>query len=176
MQPIMLRGAGLIGSQVAEKLARKNIPVVIISRNPSRFRPREGFTVIDRADALAQVTALEQVSGVINLEVKSIAAGIWTKKVKQEILKSRVESVAHLQALVKKANNPQLKILQASATGYYGDRGAEILTEATEPGTGYLSDTCVEWESAAIKAFKPEQHARFLIAPALSNRPEGFTV
>ena len=84
------------------------------------------------------MTALEQVSAVINLEGKSIAAGIWTKKLKQEILKSRIESVGHLQALVKKANNPQLKILQASATGYYGDRGTDILTETSEPGSGYL--------------------------------------
>ncbi len=172
----MIRGAGLIGSQVAEKLARKNIPVIIISRNPARFRPREGFTVIERSDLTAQVTALEQVSAVINLEGKSIAAGIWTKKLKQEILKSRIESVGHLQALVKKANNPQLKILQASATGYYGDRGTDILTETSEPGSGYLSDTCVEWESAAIKAFKSEQLATFRIAPVLSNQAGVFAV
>lgn len=176
MQPIMLRGAGLIGSQVAEKLARKNVPVIIISRNPSRFKTREGFTVIDRADTLAQVTALEQVSAVINLEGKSIAAGIWTKKLKHEILKSRIESVSHLQSLVRKANNPNLKILQASATGYYGDRGSEIMTEAKEPGTGYLSDTCVEWESAAIKAFKADQLATFRISPVLSNEAGVFTV
>lgn len=176
MQPIMLRGVGLIGTQVAEKLSRKGFPVIIISRNPGRFRPRPGFTVIDRNDALAQVTALEQVSAVINLEGKSIAAGIWTKKLKQEIVRSRLESVAHLAGLVKKANNPNLKILQASATGYYGDRGAEILTEASEPGTGYLSDTCVEWESAAIKAFKPDQLATFRIAPVLSNQAGVFAV
>lgn len=176
MQPIMLRGVGLIGGQVAEKLARKGIPVIIVSRSPGRFKPREGFTVIDRADALAQVTALEQVSAVINLEGKSIAAGIWTKKLKQEIVKSRLESVAHLAGLVKKANNPKLRILQASATGYYGDRGAEILTEAAEPGSGYLSDTCVEWESAAIKAFRPEQLATFRIAPVLSNQAGVFAV
>ncbi len=176
MQPIIIRGAGLIGSLVAEKLSRKKIPVIVISRNPQRFGSRTGFTVLNRADIEAQVKAAGEAAAIINLEGKSIASGIWTKKLKKEILASRKESVAHLATVVQRAANPDLVILQASATGYYGDRKAEILTEAADPGHGFLADTCVEWESAALKAFKKEKLAIFRIAPVLSNDAGVFTV
>lgn len=172
----MIRGAGLIGSLVAEKLIRKQIPVIIVSRNPGRFAPRTKTTVLDRADTSGQVEALKAAAAVINLEGKSIAAGIWTKKLKREIVASRKDSVAHLAAIVTLAANPNLAVLQASATGYYGDRGGDILAENADPGSGFLADTCVEWETAALKAFKKDQLAIFRIAPVLSNRAGVFTV
>lgn len=176
MKPIMIRGAGLIGQLVTEKLVRRGIPVVIVSRNPKRFHGKSGFSVIDRADTAAQVAALSGAAAVINLEGKNIAAGMWTKKLKAEIISSRRESVAHLAAILTKVDNPQLHVLQASATGYYGDRGDEILTEVAEPGHGFLADTCVEWESAALKAFKKDRLAIFRIAPVLSNKAGVFSV
>lgn len=175
MKPVIIRGAGLIGQLVAEKLIRKSIPVTIISRNPQRFSAKTGFTVLNRADIPAQVEAAKGAAAIINLEGKNIA-GVWTKKIKSEIMASRKESVAHLAGIVDKTDNPDLKILQASATGYYGDRGHEILTEAADPGQGFLADTCVEWENAALKSFKKDRLAVFRIAPVLSNTAGVFTV
>jgi len=175
MKPVIIRGAGLIGQLVAEKLIRKNIPVTIISRNPQRFGAKSGFTVLNRADIPAQVEAAKNAAAIINLEGKNIA-GVWTKKIKTEIMASRKESVAHLTGIVNKAANPDLNILQASATGYYGDRGHDILTETSDPGQGFLADTCVEWENAALKSFRKERLAIFRIAPVLSNTAGVFTV
>ena len=84
MKPVIIRGAGLIGQLVAEKLIRKNIPVTIISRNPQRFGAKSGFTVLNRADIPAQVEAAKNAAAIINLEGKNIA-GVWTKKIKTEI-------------------------------------------------------------------------------------------
>lgn len=175
MKPVLIRGAGLIGQLVAEKLIRKSIPVIIVSRNPQRFGGKTGFTVLNRADIPGQIEAAKNASAIINLEGKNIA-GVWTKKIKTEIMASRKESVAHLAGIVSKAANPDLNILQASATGYYGDRGADILTETSDPGQGFLADTCVEWESAALKSFRKERLAIFRIAPVLSNKAGVFTV
>lgn len=176
MKPVIIRGAGLIGTQVAEKLRRKNIPVIVVSRNPRRFSGNAGFTVLSRTDIAAQAAACNEAAAIINLEGKNIAAGVWTKKLKAEIMASRKESVTHLATVLQKVDNPSLKILQASATGYYGDRGHEILTETSDPGQGFLADTCVEWESAALRAFKKDQLAIFRIAPVLSNGAGVFAV
>jgi uncharacterized protein len=175
MQTVMIRGAGTIGGLVTEKLVRRGVPVVIVSRRPSRFVPRQGVQVIDRADAEAQIAALKSTSVVINLEGKSIS-GVWTASAKREILASRTASVAHLAKSLSEAGQPPVNILQASATGYYGDRAAEILTENADPGSGFLADTCVEWESAALKSFDRERLAIFRIAPVLSNSGGVFTV
>lgn len=176
MKPVMIRGAGMIGTLVADKLVQNKVPVVIVSRHPDRFAANPAFTILDRADKAAQIAALKTAGAVINLEGKSIAAGLWTGKVKNEILSSRVDSVKLLAELVKAAKNDDLKILQASATGYYGDRGHDILTEASDPGRGFLADTCVEWETAAMRGFERDQLAIFRIAPVLSNTAGVFTV
>lgn len=176
MKPVMIRGAGMIGTLVADKLVQQKVPVIIVSRNPERFAANPALTIINRADKPAQVEALKSAGAVINLEGKSIGAGLWTAKVKQEILSSRVESVKLLGEVVKAAKNPDLKILQASATGYYGDRGHDILTETADPGRGFLADTCVEWETAAMRSIERDQLAIFRIAPVLSNTAGVFTV
>jgi uncharacterized protein (TIGR01777 family) len=176
MAAIMIRGVGLIGSLVAEKLLNRGHKVIVVSRNPARFASRPGQTVISREDVEAQRSALETCQAVINLEGKNIAAGVWTRRLKKEILQSRLDSVAHLSSILRRVKNPSLRILQASATGYYGNRGAEILTENSEPGTGFLADTCVEWETAAIKSYKKGRFVILRIAPVLSNRGGVFLV
>jgi hypothetical protein len=176
MAVVMIRGVGLIGSLVADKLLNRGHSVIIVSRSPARFAQRPGQTVIERADIEAQRKALENCQAVINLEGKNIAAGIWTKKLKSEILQSRLDSVAHLAGILQRVNNPTLRILQASATGYYGNRGDEILTEDADPGTGFLADTCVAWENAALRSYKKNHFAIFRIAPVLSSRAGVFLV
>lgn len=176
MAAVMIRGAGLIGSLVAEKLTNRGHKVIIVSRSPARFPERPGQVVIARDDVDAQRNALESCQAVINLEGKNIAAGVWTRKLKREILQSRLDSVAHLSSILRRVDNPALRILQASATGYYGDRGEEILTEDADPGTGFLADTCVEWETAALKSYKKNHFAIFRIAPVLSNKGGVFLV
>lgn len=176
MKAVMLRGVGLIGTLVAEKLMAQRVPVFIVSRDPARFVPKPGVTLIDRADKAGQIAALKEAAAVVNLEGRNIASGIWTAKVKKEIQQSRVQSVALLAELAKSAKNSELRIIQASATGYYGDRGNEVLTETADPGKGFLADTCVEWENAAMRAFDREHLTLMRIAPVLSNASGVFTV
>lgn len=176
MAAVMIRGVGLIGSLVAEKLIGRGHQVYIVSRTPMRFGNKPAQTVIARDDIEAQRTALEACGAVINLEGKNIAAGVWTRKLKREILQSRLDSVSHLGNIIQRVENPGLRILQASATGYYGDRGDEILTEDADPGAGFLADTCVEWENAARKNYPKDRFALLRIAPVLSNKAGVFLV
>lgn len=96
----------------------------------------------------------ETVSGfeaVIHLAGESIASR-WTDAKKRSIRESRVVGTRHLaEALATAAAKPRV-LVSASAIGYYGDRGDEILREENQPGTGFLADVCQEWESANAPA------------------------
>jgi len=176
MQTVMVRGVGLIGSLVVDKLLARGVRVFITSRTPAHFAQRTNLTIIDRSDSTAQIAALKEATAVINLEGKNLARGLWTERNKKEIQTSRKDSVAHLAELMRKVDNPKLKVLQASAVGYYGSRGDTILSEDADPGSGFLADTCVDWESAALKSFKRDNLAVFRIAPVLSNRGGVFPI
>jgi uncharacterized protein len=96
----------------------------------------------------------QSVSGfdaVIHLAGESIV-GRWTAAKKRGILDSRVQGTRHLaEALAEAPQRPQV-LLTASAIGFYGDRGDEVLTEDSPIGTGFLSEVCSQWEAAAQPA------------------------
>ena len=76
----------------------------------------------------------------------------WSAGQKQRILSSRVTGTEFLSKTLAALADPPKVLLCASAIGFYGDRGTEILTEASSPGRGFLSKVCVAWESAASLA------------------------
>jgi uncharacterized protein (TIGR01777 family) len=101
-----------------------------------------------------QPVAPELVSGydaVIHLAGETIV-GHWDQKKKQKIRDSRVTSTRNLaQALAQSARKPRV-LITASAIGYYGNRGQEMLTENSEPGYSFLGMVCREWEGATKPA------------------------
>jgi uncharacterized protein (TIGR01777 family) len=93
--------------------------------------------------------ALDQwgtLDAVIHLAGENIAARRWSAEQKRRIVESRVQATQRLVAHLSR-RKPRLYI-GASAVGYYGDRGDEILTEESPGGTGFLADTCEAWEQA----------------------------
>jgi len=102
----------------------------------------------------AQPIAPEAVSGfdaVIHLAGESIASR-WSAAKKVKIRDSRVLGTSNLaKALAQTKDKPQVFVC-SSAIGYYGDRGEEILTEESAPGSGFLPDVCREWEAATEPA------------------------
>jgi uncharacterized protein (TIGR01777 family) len=88
---------------------------------------------------------------VIHLAGESVV-GRWTEGKKQRILNSRVQGTRHLaEALADASQRPHV-LVTASAIGYYGDRGEEVLTEDSTPGKGFLPEVCRAWEAAALPA------------------------
>lgn len=99
--------------------------------------------------ALARIEGFD---AVVNLAGESIAEGRWTEDKKQRIRESRVKGTKLLgDALANLTNSPKTFIC-ASAIGYYGNRGDEILTETSAPGDDFLAKVCVEWEKATALA------------------------
>ena len=97
--------------------------------------------------------ALADADAIVNLAGESIAAGRWTARQKEAILRSRVDGTRAIAAALSKPNGRPKILINASAIGYYGDRGDELLDESSPPGSGdFLADVCRQWEAAAEPA------------------------
>lgn len=150
MLHVAVSGAsGLVGSAVAARLAAAGHRVSRIVRGGPkgegriRWDPRAGE--ID-ADALCGVDA------VVHLAGENIASGRWSAARKRRIRASRVEGTRGIATALAGLASPPRALVNASAIGYYGDRGEELLDEASPPGTGYLAEVCREWEAAVEPA------------------------
>ena len=96
----------------------------------------------------------DSVSGfdaVIHLAGESIV-GRWTEAKKRRILDSRTQGTSHLAEAVAKAPQPPRVFISASAVGFYGNRGDEILREDSPSGEGFAAEICRQWEAAAQPA------------------------
>ena len=149
---IVISGAsGLIGGALRQKLAEHGDDIVALVRRP----PKHGEVQWDPYATL-DPALLTGFDAVVHLAGKSIASR-WTKKFKQEVRNSRAQGTRTLAIAAaesfRRTGQPRALIC-ASAIGYYGDRGDEVLTEASPPGQGFLAETCMAWEAAADPARK----------------------
>lgn len=141
-------GSGLVGQQLTKLLQAEGYQVMHLSR-----RPASGAITTYQWDVKAGTLderALETADHIIHLAGAGIADKRWTKRRRQEIMDSRVAATALLTNQLALGNHQVQSFISASAIGYYGDRGAEVLTEESTPGRdGFLEDVCVAWEQAA---------------------------
>jgi uncharacterized protein (TIGR01777 family) len=89
----------------------------------------------------------ENIDAVVNLAGENIF-GRWTREKKKRIFDSRVNTTRSLCKLLSSLDKPPKVLVSASATGYYGDRGDEMLTEESQSSIGFLSDVCRNWEKS----------------------------
>ncbi|XXF79592.1 TIGR01777 family oxidoreductase [Myxococcaceae bacterium GXIMD 01537] len=98
------------------------------------------------------LAGLEGVDAVVHLSGAPIAGHRWTPEYKETLRQSRVQSTRVLcEALARLERRPRV-LVSASAIGFYGDRGDELLTEASAPGDDFLASVCREWEAATRPA------------------------
>jgi uncharacterized protein (TIGR01777 family) len=153
MARVLVSGvSGPIGAALVPSLEASGARIARLMRASSGASPTTAAETV-RWDP-AQPISPDAVSGfdaVVHLAGESIV-GRWTASKKAKIHESRVVGTRHLaQALAQARNKPQVFVC-SSATGYYGDRGEEILNERSAPGKGFLSDVCREWEAATQPA------------------------
>ncbi|HMD18700.1 MAG TPA: TIGR01777 family oxidoreductase [Alloacidobacterium sp.] len=150
---ILISGAsGMLGSALVRAFTANQISVVRLVRNVGLDNPGEISWSPQSSPVVANPSQLEDFNTVIHLSGANIAARRWTAAYKKEIVESRVNTTKALCELLAGLKNPPQTLLCASATGIYGDRDDEILTEASAPGTGFLAETCAAWEAAAQPA------------------------
>src|SRR5882762_4113494 len=152
MKILITGSTGLVGTALAQDLQRAGHTVCRLVRPGTSPGNSKGFDVNWNPATGELGGAAVGADAVVNLAGASIADGRWTPQRKQLLRSSRVDTTrALVQALAKMFARPRV-LVSASATGYYGNRGEETLTESSQPGNDFLSEIAKEWESEALKA------------------------
>ena len=151
MKIAMAGASGMIGTALREHLAASGHEVVALKRNHGASSPSGAAS---GQPAFVDVTAdyLSTFDGVVNFAGENIAGGRWTEEQKKRIIESRVQTTEFLAKTLNETREKPTVFVNASAIGYYGNREGEAVTEQSGAGTGFLADTCKQWEAAADKA------------------------
>lgn len=149
MDVVIAGSRGLIGTALVELLRAQGHNVRRLVRGTPSSRDDIGW---DPSRGHLDVGALRGTDALINLGGAGVGDHTWTARYKREILDSRVIPTDLLATSLAGMSNPPQRFLQASAVGYYGDRGSLVLTESNTPGRGFLAGVCTRWESAADPA------------------------
>ena len=151
MSKIMISGAtGLVGSELRALLQAGGHEVSRLVREYSAVDGGDIFW--DPAAGELDAAGLDGVEAVVHLAGENIAAGRWNNARKKRIRESRVDGTRLLCARLVEMPTPPKVLICASAIGYYGDRGDDVLTEESGAGEGFLPDVCREWEAASAAA------------------------
>ena len=152
MKILITGSTGLVGTALAQDLQGAGHTVCRLVRPDTSPGGSPGFDVNWNPDTGELGGAAVGADAVVNLAGASIAEKRWTPQRKQLLRASRVDTTrALVQALAKMSARPRV-LISASATGIYGNRGDETLTESSLPGNDFLSEIAKEWESEALKA------------------------
>ena len=148
MARILVSGAsGPIGKALLPALAAESHTVVRLVRKPSKDPAEIQW---DTSQPLPPET-ISGFDGIIHLAGETIA-GRWSDAKKQRILESRVQGTSHLAQAAALASAKPKAFICASAIGYYGSRGDEVLKEDSSSGNGFLAEVCRQWEAATRAA------------------------
>lgn len=149
MNVLVTGSSGLIGSALVSFLLTNGHGVTHLVRvNP---RPGRAEVYWDPAAGMLDTVGLEGMDAVVHLAGENII-GRWSAEKKARIRDSRVKGTRLLCEGLARLVQPPNVLVCASAIGYYGDRGEEVLREESAPGTSFLADVCRQWEAAAAPA------------------------
>lgn len=139
-------GTGFVGSRLVEALLDAGHQVIVLSRKPGRAAlPGKAWTV----GALDAIPSDTRIDAIVNLAGEPISNGLWTAAKRQRIIGSRVGMIdACLKLVQRLVARPQV-FITASAIGWYGIRGDEVLIESSDGADCFSREVCVAIEKAA---------------------------
>ncbi|WP_316811230.1 TIGR01777 family oxidoreductase [Pedobacter heparinus] len=148
---ILITGAtGMIGKRLIAALLQSGHSIAVLSRKRKTI-PGAKVYLWDVYHGKIEKECMDGIDTIIHLAGENIAAEKWTNKRKRQIIDSRVLSTRLLYQTIKDTNAKIGTFVSASAVGYYGDSGDEILTEESPAGYGFMADCCQQWEAAIDK-------------------------
>jgi uncharacterized protein len=165
MNILMTGASGLVGTALVKTFTAEGNTVYRLTRAETSktsakvagvfdlpWNPSSGGTGGSGGSSSVQVPA--SVDAVINLAGAPVVGGRWTKERKALLRSSRVDTTRGLVSAIAKMEKKPRVLISASAIGYYGNRGEELVTENSAPGADFLAELAKEWENEAVKAEK----------------------
>ena len=147
---ILIGGShGLVGTALIKSLEAQGHEIFRLVRHAPTSKTEVEWSPDRYSIALARIEGFD---AVVNLAGESIAEGRWTDDKKRRIRESRVKGTKLLGDALANLTVPPKSFVCASAIGYYGNRGDELLTESSAPGDNFLAKVCAEWEDATALA------------------------
>lgn len=183
MRIVVAGGGGFLGAPLCGSWADEGHDVRVLTRSlapgTTRHEPGTGVPGVTRVgwrgddDAAALAGLLEGATAVVNLAGESIGGARWTAARKRLLVDSRVGATTALARAIRRMDEPPSVFISSSGVGYYGDRGATVVTEDTDPGHDFLARLCVDWEAAARAVERPGTRVVVLRAGLVLERSGG---
>lgn len=148
MRYLVTGGTGFVGRALCASLLADQHEITVLTREPAKAR------AVLRADVriARQLHEVEDIQAVVNLQGESISDGRWTERRKLAMRTSRIDFTRDLVAWMARQPTPPTVLVSGSAIGWYGNRGDEVLTETSTPGSDFAAQMCLDWEAEALKA------------------------
>lgn len=150
MKVLITGSSGIIGTALSKPLTAEGHSAICLQRQNNET----DSPVWGPENCLKDLARVGEIYSVVHLAGGNIAVGRWSKTKKNRILNSRVKGTKLLAEYFANSNQKPRVIISASAVGFYGDRGAEIVDEDSKAGNGFLANVCVQWEDALKVAAK----------------------
>ncbi len=155
MRILVSGSTGFLGTALMGVLEREGHTIVRLVRPVPGQQEESGARALtvrwDPVGGQFDGTAAEGADALVHLAGASIADGRWNAARKNLLRTSRIEATRHLIAALSKLKQPPRVIVASSASGFYGDRGDETLTESSAPGNDFLAGLCREWEAESAR-------------------------
>jgi len=156
MKLVLTGGTGFIGRALTQALLQEKYDLTVLTRQNLKTETpgdKPFYLHWDPNEKGIWEKAVQCADGVINLAGEPVSAR-WTPQRKSEIMASRIETTKAIVCAIEKNGGTPKILINASAVGYYGNRGDAPLTENAPPGTGFLAEVCKAWEAQAFEAQK----------------------
>lgn len=153
MKTILITGGtGFIGQELRELLLQEGHTLIVVTRSPEKYKDEAASNqqFISWDDNL--IDAVNRTDAIINLAGENIFGQRWTEEVKQRIYDSRIDTTRKLVEAMEKADSKPEVFISASASGYYGDQGDQVVDEHHKAGDDFLARVCMDWETESQKA------------------------
>ncbi len=143
---------GLIGTALTKALTDRGDRVLSLTRSTEKAKADPDSAYWSPTDGSIDAAALEGMDAVIHLAGEPIAAKRWTDVQKAKLLDSRTEGTTLIAETVAGLDRPPATLLSASAIGYYGETGQQLIDETAPAGSDFLANICVAWEASTAAA------------------------
>lgn len=154
MRVIVTGSGGLVGRALVRSLLADGHSVTRLVRGGAQqFRaPNSAAVEWDPDKGTIDAAALEGHDAAVHLAGEPIAEGRWDDAKKRRIMESRAKGTRLIAETIAKLEEKPRVLVSASATGFYGDRGDEVLREESASGGNFVSEVCREWEKGTLAA------------------------